>query len=226
MFIFEALGSEFFLQLGTVLKWCGVAALPLFFVPPAILLAPSATARLGERVSKTIDRISGGVMQFAYFAAIAMVFAQIALIIGRFVFDWSRTWLNETVIFSFAAMFLFGAAATLREDAHVRVDILRGRMSGKTKAWIELAGIYILLLPMCLCIIWASTQGSFVRAWQNFLGSSEDDGLPIWFLFKTFVPAFAALVAAQGLSEAIKTALGLKGYRDLETPHPVEPGVA
>ena len=92
-------------------------------------------------------------------------------------------------------------------------------MSQRMKSWIEIFGIYLLLLPMCICIIWASTQGSFVRAWQNFLGSSEDDGVKIWFLFKTLVPAFAAFVAAQGLSEAIKitrTLIGLNGSETVE----------
>lgn len=201
-----------------MLKWAGFAALPLLLIPIAILLAPSVSRKLGEAVSKTIDRINGGIMQAAFAAAILMVLAQLAVIIGRFVFGWSRTWMSEVVIFSFAAMFLLGAAATLRDDAHVRVDILRGRFGPKTKAWIELASIYLLLVPMCLCIIWASTQGSFVRAWTNFLGSGEDDGLPIWYIFKTFVPAFAVFLAAQGLSEAIKTALGLKGLRNLESP--------
>ena len=165
-------------------------------------------------------------MRAAFAAAILMVMAQLAVIIGRFVFGWSRTWMSELVIFSFAAMFLLGAAATLRDDAHVRVDILRNGMNPRAKAWIELIGIYVLLVPMCICIIWASTQGSFVRAWAKFLGSSEDDGLPIWYIFKTFVPAFATLLAAQGLSEAIKATLGLKGLKELETPHEHQPGAA
>ena len=217
---------EFFLQLGTALKWGGIAALPLFLLPLAILIVPGAVAKPGQFISAAIDRLNSGVMRIAFSAAILMVLAQLAVIIGRFVFGWSRTWMSEIVIFSFAAMFLFGAAATLRDDAHVRVDILHSRLSPRTKAIIELIGIYCLLVPMCLCIIWASTQGSFVRAWTKFLGSSEDDGLPIWYIFKTFVPAFAALLAAQGLSEAIKTSLGLKGLRELEHPHPVEPGPA
>ena len=208
--------AEFFLQFGTVLRWIGVACLPLLLIPFAILFAHKLFAEMGNKLSSAIDRVNGGAMQLAFAAAVLMVLAQLAVIVGRFVFGWSRTWMSETVIFSFAAMFLFGAAATLREDAHVRVDILRGSMSPRMKAWIDLAGIYLLLIPMCLCIIWASTQGSFVRAWAKFLGSSEDDGLPIWYLFKTLVPAFGVLLAAQGLSEAIKITLGLKGLRPLD----------
>lgn len=202
--------SEFFMSLGTMLKWAGVASLPLFILPLLILFVPSVFARVGRGISNTIDVFNSVMMKAAFAAAILMVLSQLAVILGRFVFGWSRTWLSETVIFSFAAMFLLGAAATLRDDAHVRVDILRNKMSPRLKAWIELGGIYLLLIPMCICIIWASTQGSFVRAWRDFQGSTEDDGLPIWFIFKTFIPLFGALVAAQGLSEAIKIALGIK----------------
>lgn len=218
--------SDFFLQIGTILKWVGIASLPLFLLPFAILFAPGPASGIGKPLASAIDKINGGVMRVAFAAAILMVLMQIALIIGRFTFGWSRTWMNEIVIFSFAAMFLLGAAATLRDDAHVRVDILRGNMSPKAKAWVDLCGVYLLLVPMCICIIWASTQGSFVRAWEKFLGSSEDDGLPIWYIFKTFVPAFAVLLAAQGLSEAIKTALGLNGLRELDPPQENEAGAA
>lgn len=218
--------AEVFLQLGTFLKWAGFACLPLFVIPVAILLAPAAVGGIGNKLAAVIDRFNGAMMRAAFAAAILMVLAQLAVIIGRFVFGWSRTWMSETVIFSFAAMFLLGAAATLRDDAHVRVDILRSNMSPQTKAYIDLAGIYVLLVPMCLCIIWASTQGSFVRAWEKFLGSSEDDGLPIWYLFKTLVPAFAVLLAAQGLSEAIKTALGLKGLHGEDPSPPHETGTS
>lgn len=197
------------------MKWFGFVALPLFLFPFLILCRPAVAQKPAAILSNSIDRINSVAMQAAFAAAALLVLAQLAVIIGRFVFGWSRTWMSEIVIFSFAAMFLMGAAATLRDDAHVRVDILREKIGVRTRAWIELTGIYLLLIPMCFCIIWASTQGSFVRAWTKLLGSSEDDGLPIWYIFKTFVPAFAVLVAAQGLSEAIKTALGLCGVRPL-----------
>ena len=209
--------SEFFLTLGTILKWAGFISLPLFLLPIAILIVGKPVAAFGNRLVKVLDGISEVFLRIAMTAAVMIVLIQIALIIGRFVFHWSRNWVGESVLFGFAIMFLLGAAATLRDDEHVRVDIFRPRMSAKAKAWIELVGIYVLLIPMAFLIIWVSTQFSFVDSWTHFRGSKEEDGLPFWFIFRTFIPLFGILIAAQGLSQALKCALGLKGERPLES---------
>ena len=209
--------SEFFLTLGTALKWAGFASLPLFLLPIAILIIGGPLARLGSALTKLLDAISETFLRIAMTAAVMIILFQLALIIGRFVFNWSRNWVGESVLFGFAIMFLLGAVATLRDDEHVRVDIFRPRLSARAKAWIELIGIYMLLIPMAFLIIWVSTQFSFVDSWTNFRGSKEEDGLPFWFIFRTFIPLFGVLIAAQGLSQALKCALGLRGELPIES---------
>ena len=68
--------------------------------------------------------------------------------------------------------------------------------------WIELAGAYLFLFPICMRIITTSEAG-LARAWLLLEGSRESDGLPIFFLFKTLVPVFAALLMAQGAAYEI-----------------------
>ena len=208
--------SEFFLTFGNVLKWAGLVSLPLFLLPIAILAVGKPLSPLGNKLAAALDSVSEAFLRIAMIAAVTIVLFQLALIIGRFVFHWSRNWVGESVLFGFAMMFLLGAAATLRDDEHVRVDIFRPRMSPRLKAWIELIGVYTLLLPMAFLIIWVSTQFSFIDSWANFRGSKEEDGLPFWFIFRTFIPLFGVLIAAQGLSQALKFALALKGERPLE----------
>ncbi|MCA8899127.1 MAG: TRAP transporter small permease subunit, partial [Hyphomonas sp.] len=126
-------------------------------------------------------------------------------------------WLNELVIYAFAAMFMLGAAAALRDDDHVRVDILRPRFGAAGRNWIELAGIYLFLFPIMIRILTTGEQG-LARSWSLLEGSRESDGLPFLYLFKTLVPAFAVLMLAQGLSEALKAALRLTGRLEEATP--------
>jgi TRAP-type mannitol/chloroaromatic compound transport system permease small subunit len=207
----------FFLQLGTFLKWGGIALLPLFLLPLITLVLPGLVEDFAKRVSAVIDRISGFAFGGAMVSALALVMIQLAVVVLRYTYGISFIWLNELVIYAFAAMFMLGAAATLRDDGHVRVDILRPRFGSDGRNWIELFGIYFFLFPICIRILTTGEQG-LARAWALFEGSRESDGLPFLYLFKTLLPAFAVLMLAQGVSEAIKAALRLTGKLENEAP--------
>jgi TRAP-type mannitol/chloroaromatic compound transport system permease small subunit len=199
-----------FLTFGTALKWLGMAALPLFAIPLFVLAVPGPMDKFARWLVACIDRITGAALGLANVSALILIVSQLAVVILRYAFGMSFTWLSEIVIYAFAAMFMLGAAATLRDDAHVRVDILRPRFGETGRNWIELVGTYLFLFPICLRLITMGEQG-LTRSWSLLEGSSESDGLPILFLFKTLVPAFAALMMAAGLAIALRAALRLTG---------------
>ncbi len=211
--------AELFLSIGTGLKWLGFASLPLFLLPLAVLLAPRPLAGPASLVAASLDRVSGVALGAAIACGLIMLFAQAGVVLARYVFGLSFSWLSELVTYGFAALFLLASAAALRDDGHVRVDILRPRFSPAGRAGIELAGAYLFIFPICILIFWSAVSPSFVRAWANFEGSRESDGLPLLFVFRTLVPAFAALVMAQGLAQALKAALVLRGERAEEALH-------
>lgn len=211
--------AELFLTLGTILRWVGYLSLPLFLLPMLQLVLVRPLLPISNTVVGAIERVTGTALGFAMACAVLMVFAQLAVVIARYVFGLSFSWLSETVIYSFAALFLIAAAGALRDDAHVRVDILRPRFSGKGRATIELAGTYLFLFPICLLIFWSAISPSFVRSWAQFEASRESDGLPILFLFRTLIPLFATLLMAQGLAQALKAAQILVGVRQAEAVH-------
>ncbi|MFN4225003.1 MAG: TRAP transporter small permease subunit [Hyphomonas sp.] len=196
--------------IGTALLWAGIALLPLFALPLAALAVPGVLDGWAKRVITLIDRITGTALGAAMFAGVVLIFAQLAVVVLRYAFGLSYTWLSDIVTYAFAAMFMLGSAAALRDGAHVRVDILRPRFGEAGRNWIELAGAYLLLFPICVRIITTSEAG-LARSWMLLEGSRESDGLPILFLFKTLVPVFAVLLMAQGLSESLKAALRLTG---------------
>ena len=206
-----------FLQIGTGLKWLGLLSLPLFLVPLVALSAPRLVDGFALKLSRLIDRATGMALGAAMASALILVFAMLAVVILRYAFSLSFSWLNEITTYAFAAMFMLGSAAALRDGAHVRVDILRPRFGETGRNWVELAGIYLFLFPICVRILMTSEAG-LARSWLLLEGSRESDGLPILFLFKTLVPAFAVLLMAQGLSEAIKAALRITGALPPETP--------
>lgn len=200
-----------FITLGIGLKWVGFALSPLFLLPWLNLLSPTLLAGLSARLVSWLDRLSGVALSAAIWLAGLMVLAQVLVIIGRYIFDWSASWANEIIIYSFAGLFLLAAASALKADAHVRVDIFREKMTPEQKAIVDFAGIYLFLIPICCLILWASVSDSFVRSWLQFEGSRESDGLPIYYIFRSMVPLFAVLLLLQGLAEALRASLMLHG---------------
>ena len=206
--------GEMFLTIGTAMKWLGFALSPLFLLPFLVLLAPGLTARLAQHLITLIERITSAALYLAMWLAGLMVLTQTFVIIGRYFFDWSASWAGEIITYCFAGMFLLAAASALKADAHVRVDILREKMSPKARASVDMAGLYLLLFPICVLILWSAISPSFVRSWLSFEGSRESDGLQIYYIFRTLVPAFAVLLMTQGLAEALKASLTIRGGSD------------
>ena len=193
----------------------------MLLLPLIVTIWPDPVERIAKWLSARIDAVSGWALGGAIAGAIILVGAQLLVVLLRYAFGLSFTWLNEIVIYAFAAMFMLGSASALRDDAHVRVDILRPRFGARRRNWIELAGIYLFLFPICIRLL-AMTEQGLARSWALFEGSRESDGLPLLFLFKTLLPAFAVLMLVQGLSEALKAALRLTGkLEDVaeEEPH-------
>lgn len=201
---------QLFLTLGGWLKWAGFICLPLFIIPLVTLILPDLTEGLSKGLVSIIEKITDVALVISIAASILLLFFQLTSVIAAYAFGLSWTWLTELVIYAFATMFMVGAAVALRDNAHVRVDILRPKFGSKGMDWIELAGLYLLLFPICIRILETGEQG-LTRTWAIFEGSRESDGLPIMFIFKTLVPLFAVLMLSQGLAEALKASLRLTG---------------
>jgi TRAP-type mannitol/chloroaromatic compound transport system permease small subunit len=117
--------------------------------------------------------------------------------------------LQETIIYMHAALFMAGAGYALRHDAHVRCDIFYRDLAPARRAWIDLLGVVLFLLPMCAVILWASMP-SVINSWSILEGSSKGGlGLPAVFLLKTLIPILAILLGLQGLSMAARATLRL-----------------
>ena len=197
---------------GTTLRFAGYALLPLLVLPLLILALPKPLAGPSSLLSRNLDKISGFAMGFSVSAAFLIILIQLTAVLLRYVFGLSFSWLTDSVIFSFAMIFMLGAAATLRDDGHVRVDILRPRFSPKTRAAIELIGAMIFIFPIAILILYSGSS-MIARTWIGLERFNESDGLPIQYLFKTMVPLFAILILGQGLSQAIKAALVIRNQR-------------
>jgi len=163
-----------------------------------------------DRLADHVDRLSTAIGRTVAWCLLFMVLAEFALVLMRYVLGVGSIWLQESVIYAHGALFMLAAAWTLAADAHVRVDIFYADAAPRTKAVVDLLGALLLLLPFALALIYLSFP-YVARSWALLEGSRETSGLPALFLLKTLIPLFAALLALQGIAQALRAALVLAG---------------
>jgi TRAP-type mannitol/chloroaromatic compound transport system permease small subunit len=121
---------------------------------------------------------------------------------SRYVFsESSNAWL-EIQWYMFAGMVLLGGPYTLKMNEHVRVDLVYGLVSERTRIWIDIVGGFLFLLPICVILTYF-TWPWFVDSWIINEQSSNAGGLVRWPV-KLLMPIGFCLMAVQGVSELIK----------------------
>ncbi len=104
----------------------------------------------------------------------------------------------------FAVLFLIGAAYTLKMDNHVRVDVIYTQLSPRGKAWVNLLGSLIFLIPFSILILWAC-QGFISMSWAIQETSPDPGGLPYRYLLKAMIPAGFSLILLQGIALTLRS---------------------
>lgn len=163
-------------------------------------------------IADRIDRFNTAIGRGVAWLALAVVVLQFMLVVARYWFGMGSIWLTEAVIYGHATLFLLAAAWTLRAGGHVRVDVFYAEASPQTRALIDIAGALLLLLPFALVLIWLSLPYA-ARSWVILERSQESSGLPLVFALKTLIPLFAALMALQGVAQAVHAWRALAGPR-------------
>ncbi|MDH3948210.1 MAG: TRAP transporter small permease subunit [Gammaproteobacteria bacterium] len=139
-----------------------------------------------------------------------MVVITFTVVVLRYGFDMGSIALQESIIYLHALNFMLGAAFTLKHDAHVRVDIFYQKMEPRGRAWVDLLGTLLLLMPVCGFIFWSS-WGYVADAWAVGETSGEAGGLPFVYLLKTILLLMPSLLMLQGLVIIMKAILIMGG---------------
>ena len=153
-------------------------------------------------LSRLIDKINDTFGDIAKWAVLASCFISAANAIVRYVANYSSNAYLEIQWYMFAACVMLGAAQVLRVNEHVRVDVIYGLYSGRTKALIDLAGLVVFLLPVMVVMIYFSWP-LFVKMYLTGEMSSNASGLIRWPAM-LMLPLGFSLLLAQGVSEIIK----------------------
>lgn len=170
------------------------------------MLPQSAFSR---RVDPWLSRL-GQWISWVWLALLAIIVLNVVL---RYVFGEGRIEFEEIQWHLYSAGFLFGLSYAYQADVHIRVDVLHERLSPRRRAWIELYGILLLLLPFIILVLVFSVP--FVA--QSFsLGevSQAPGGLGYRWLIKAVLPAGFALLLVAVLSRLTRVWVFLFGEPD------------
>jgi TRAP-type mannitol/chloroaromatic compound transport system permease small subunit len=161
-----------------------------------------------HRVIGLCDALNERVGRLTAWGTLAMVVVTFAIVVLRYLFNLGWIAMQESVTYLHAMIFMLGAAYTLKHDGHVRVDIFYQKASARGRAWVDLLGTLLFLLPFCLFLFWVSWE--YVAAsWALHEGSRDSGGLPWLYLLKTLIPVMSLLLILQGVVMLLRNLLAV-----------------
>jgi TRAP-type mannitol/chloroaromatic compound transport system permease small subunit len=157
-------------------------------------------------ISITLNRISDQIGRTTAWLTLLMVLVTFAIVVLRYVFDLSFVWIQESLTWMHAAVFMLGTAYTLQHEEHVRVDIFYRKMSMRHRAMVDALGVLVFVFPLCgYCIL--QSYDYVVTAWRLHEISRDTGGLPYPAvpLLKSMLLLMPVTVALQGLSLLLRS---------------------
>ena len=127
-------------------------------------------------VASAIDKLNRSIGRITAWLTLAMVLVTFCVVVLRYLFDTGWIWLQESVTWMHAAVFMLAAAYTLADDQHVRVDIFYREMSEPGRALVNALGTALFLLPLTVFLIWSSWDYASL-SWEIHETSREAGGM-------------------------------------------------
>ena len=146
-------------------------------------------------------------------AMILMILNVFYDVISRYIFNSNSIALQEMEWHLFSVIILFGIAYTLREEGHVRVDIIYDKLSIRTKSMINMVGVVIAILPISLLIGISSIENA-TEAYLSMEQSGNPGGLPYRWIVKALIPLSFLMLIITSIGYFIKNLNTYNGLHD------------
>ena len=157
---------------------------------------------------KALDAFNETTGRWLAWLALGMAAVTAVVVLLRYGFNIGSIAAQEAVTYMHGALFMLGAAYTLKHGGHVRVDIFYRRFTRRTQAWINSLGAIVFLLPVCLFIFGVSWH-YVAESWAIREVSAEPGGIPAVFLLKTLMLLLPVNLVLQGIAEILRNTLVL-----------------
>ena len=156
-----------------------------------------------KQFQKLIDKLTDNIASGLLYILIALILLVFSTVFFRYVFNMSYIIIQEIIMYLHALIFMFGISYALKENSHVKIDVLYNTLNKRTQRVISIAGLVSFILPTALFIIYISIN-MVIQSWVILEGSSEAGGLNLVFILKSLIPISGVLIFLQGISELIK----------------------
>ncbi|MFZ4667525.1 MAG: TRAP transporter small permease subunit, partial [Prochlorotrichaceae cyanobacterium] len=175
--------------------------------------------QISQRIDRCTDTI-GNVISWLVILTISVGFYNVVMrYLGRLIgLSLSSNALIELQWYLFSTLFCLGFAYILKHSGNVRVDFLYVNWTEKQRAWVDLFGTLLFLLPFCILGLWVSWHPVLQSwgqlpdgSWGNWELSPDANGLPRAPIKSMILVAFFTLLI-QGVSQAIKYIAVIQGY--------------
>ncbi len=186
--------------------------MPLPFRPSA--KEPDLFVRFIDLFVRFIDWTTSRMGRFVSWLVLVMILIGAYNAIVRYLGRFTGTSLSSNLYlelqwYLFSLIFLLGAGYALKENAHVRVDVVYGRLERRAQAWINVIGSVFMLIPFCVFVLWVSWP-AIRNSWAIRELSPDPGGLPRYPLKSVILVCFVLLLA-QGVAELVKEIRILRG---------------
>ncbi|MGI6856574.1 TRAP transporter small permease subunit [Mesorhizobium sp. 1B3] len=167
-------------------------------------------------LSRAIDRLNEFIGKWVAWLILLSILISAGNAVIRKAFNVSSNAWLELQWYLFGAAFLLAAAYTLKQNEHIRIDIVYGLFSRRIQHWIDLLGHVFFLMPFVLLMIYYFVP-YVMLSFRSGEMSSSAGGLIIWPAKALLLIGFTQL-GIQGISEIIKKIAIMRGL--IEDPNP------
>ena len=167
-------------------------------------------------LSRLIDALNEFIGKWVGWLILAAILVSAVNAIIRKAFNMSSNAWLELQWYLFGAAFLLAAAYTLKQNEHIRIDIVYGAFSRRVQHWIDLLGHLFFLMPFVLLMVYYFVPYVSL-SFRTGEMSTNAGGLILWPAKLMLLVGFS-LLAIQGVSEIIKKIAVMRG--DMPDPNP------
>jgi TRAP-type mannitol/chloroaromatic compound transport system permease small subunit len=166
--------------------------------------------RICQRVTRIVSAIGG----IGSFAMLCLIVVTIFDVVTRRFFVLGSTLLQELEWHFHTVLFAMALGWAYVEDSHVRIDIIRDRLTPRRRLWVEAVGTTLFLIPYCALIIYFGIEHAH-QAWTQGETSPSVYGVPYRWIIKTFIPFGYSCLLLVGLAILVQKLTLLFGRKEL-----------
>lgn len=170
------------------------------------------------RAADAHDALTSHLAQGVKWLALAVVLVQFIVVVLRYAYGSSFVWMQESVIYVHATLFMLAIGYIWLVDQHVRVDVFYAGWSVRRQAAVDLGCVVLAALPFCALVIWASYDQA-ARSWMQNEGPMAVGGVPFVPALKSLIPLMGLLLGLQAVSLGIRCVAVLAGAAPTHFPH-------